>query len=49
MWAGQLDEAALALEAADLAALDITDPAPAIRWERAMLGVDGARILAAAR
>jgi tetratricopeptide (TPR) repeat protein len=46
MWAGQLDEAGTALEHADLAALDITDPAPAIRWERVMLGVDGARILA---
>ncbi len=46
MWAGQLDEAAVALEAADLAALDITDPAPGIRWERVMLTVDGARILA---
>lgn len=46
MWAGQLDEATEALEKADLAALDITAGSPAIRWERTMLGIDGARILA---
>jgi tetratricopeptide (TPR) repeat protein len=47
MWAHQMEEAIEALGRVDLVALDFTATEPEARWERAMLGVDGARILAA--
>ncbi|HEY2790802.1 MAG TPA: tetratricopeptide repeat protein [Micromonosporaceae bacterium] len=47
MWAHRMDDAISALAKVDMIALDFTAAEPEARWERAMLGVDGARILAA--
>ncbi|HEY1484793.1 MAG TPA: tetratricopeptide repeat protein [Micromonosporaceae bacterium] len=47
MWAHQMEEAISALAKVDMIALDFTADQPEARWEKAMLGVDGARILAA--
>jgi cellulose synthase operon protein C len=47
MWAHQMPEAVAALAKVDMLALDFSAGEPEARWERAMLGVDGARILAA--
>jgi hypothetical protein len=45
MWAGKIDAAIDALAEADLAALSL-DQSDEVRWERAMLACEGARILA---
>ncbi|HKD96980.1 MAG TPA: tetratricopeptide repeat protein [Micromonosporaceae bacterium] len=47
MWAGQVDAAVEALEAADLAGLELAPATSAVIWEKAMLACDGARILTA--
>ena len=47
MWAHQMPAAVDAVAKADLLALELTSRAPEARWERAMLWVDGARVLAA--
>ncbi len=46
MWARQMDSAVEALDAVDRVALDLDPERTEARWERGMLFVDGARILA---
>jgi len=46
VWARQINQAVEALDRVDRVALDLPADQPGARWERAMLYVDGARVLA---
>jgi cellulose synthase operon protein C len=45
MYADEMDQAIEALDAVDRVALDLPDDEPKFRWQRAMLFIDGARIV----